>query len=300
MSGKAICRSKVRPYLPFIENSRRSGARTMSPSGWKHETIAGADGKPLAARVYGASRAMSESTSLVLHLHAGAFVAGDLESGSRVASLLADAGAVVVSLGYPLAPAHPFPEATESVHAALVWMQRHHQRLLHADAHLFVAGEEAGGNLAAVAAMMSRDRHGPALAGQILFSPMLDVCVSTGSWRCIKAGPVGCPWADGWRQYLPRASDATHPYATPGSSMRLEGLPPTLLVTSQDDPLRDETRAFSRRLRAADVPVELVDLPMPTGWPASYVDPQPPASNWIDPVRDSARQFFIERVTARA
>src|SRR5204863_8543292 len=133
----------------------------------------------------------------------------------------------------------------EAAHSALECLHKRRRAWAGAASRVFVAGEEAGGNLAAAASLMARDRAGPALAGQILFSPMLDVCVATASLRRAQAGPVGCRWADGWRQYLPRASDAMHPYATPGAAVRLSGLPPTLLVTAHDDPFRDETEAYA-------------------------------------------------------
>src|SRR5436853_468488 len=80
------------------------------------------------------------------------------------------------------------------------------------------------------------DRREALVADQSLFTRLLDVSTATASWRRVHAGPVDCRYADGWRQYLPRASDALHPYATPGDAARLQGLPPTLLVTAHDDP----------------------------------------------------------------
>ena len=128
---------------------------------------------------------------------------------------------------------------------------------------------------------------------KIVLSPMLDMCVATASLRSAKAGPVGCHWADGWRQYLARADDATHPYATPGRSMRLAGLPPTLLITAQDDPLRDEAQAYAGRLRDAGVAVHSHVLPAPTGWPASYTQPESaPPPRWAAAVREPLQQFL--------
>lgn len=272
----------------------------MSASAWKEEQIARSGAAPLAARVYRPSHEGVDVPALVLHLHGGAFVAGDLDGGASVASAIAGAGAVVVSIAYPLAPAHPFPEGAEAAQDALAWLARQQKRLAGGYTHLYVAGEEAGGNLAAAAALMSRDRHGPTLAGQILLSPMLDVCIATASWRCVQAGPVGCPWADGWRQYLPRPSDATHPYATPGRSMRLQGLPATLLITAHDDPIRDETHAYAERLRAAGVAVDECVLPPPTGWPQSYLQHSPEPPPWSGPVRERVRRFIDERAEALA
>jgi acetyl esterase len=232
--------------------------------------------------------------ALVLHLHGGAFTAGAPQACMSVADLIADAGAVVVSLDYPLAPDHPFPQPAEAAHAALDWISRHRRRLGAANAPLVVAGEEAGGNLAAAAALMARDRAGPALDGAILLSPMLDVCVATASQRRANAGPVGCPWADGWRQYLSHACDASHPYAAPGASMRLAGLPETLLLTAVDDAMCDETRGFARRLREAGVRVHESVLPIATGWPASYRRACAQRPAWAQAVVERTHRFLIQ------
>jgi acetyl esterase/lipase len=264
----------------------------MSGPACNLETIHPGGAQPLGVRVYRGAPPGVVAVPLVLHLHGGAFVAGAPETGSVVAELLAEAEAVVVSLDYPLAPTHPFPQALEAAYATLDWMQRHARRLAGARTRLFVAGEEAGGNLAAALSLMARDRDSPRLAGQLLLSPMLDACVATASLRGSQAGPVGCPFADGWRKYLQRASDALHPYATPGQSMRLTGLPRTLLLTARDDPMRDETLDYGRRLRAAGVPVDDAVLPFATGWPHTYRQAAQHATAWASEVRDQARRFF--------
>jgi len=263
--------------------------KSEAPPSWCDEAIQVDGGAALRVRIRGCA-ARGADTPLVLHFHAGGFVGGTLEGGHAVASILTAAGAAVASLDYPLAPAHPFPQAAEAGHAALLWIERQRRRLAKPQAPIFVAGEEAGGNIAAAVAMMARDRHGPALAGQILLSPMLDACVATASQRDARNGPVGCPCADGWRAYLARASDASHPYATPSATSRLAGLPPTLLVTSLDDPLRDETQGHARRLREAGVPVELAVLPIVTGWPRSYQLPY--SAPWSTALRERVQAFF--------
>ena len=254
--------------------------------------------RTLPARVYG--RPGRRPAALVLHFHAGAFVAGDLDSGARVAGLLAEAGAVVVSLDYPLAPARPFPAAVEAGHAALEWLWRQRGRLAGQAAGLWVAGEEAGGNLAAAVALMARDRRSPALAGQVLLSPMLDACLGTASLRDAHAGPVGCRWADGWHHYLADAGDALHPYAAPGQASRLAGLPPTLLLSAADDPLRDETHAYAERLRDAGVAVEQADLDGATGWPCSLMQRDAPRPAWADAVREQLQRFLSAPPSAAA
>jgi acetyl esterase/lipase len=287
-----VCRiaTRLAPSADGLRIMSLSSLRSLSAPAWRDELV-GLPGRPeLGVRLYGCD-GRCDGKPLVLHFHAGAFVGGSLDSGAAVAGLFAAAGAVVASVDYPLAPAHPFPQAAESGYAVLAWAERQRRRLAAARAPIFVAGEEAGGNLAAAVAMMARDRGGPELTGAILLSPMLDVCVATASQRKAHAGPVGCPWADGWRAYLAREDDAVHPYAAPGSSLRLAGLPPTLLLTAADDPLRDETRSFAQRLRAAGVPVELNVFDVPTGWPRSYHD-QPAAAPWTAALHAPVQAFL--------
>ncbi|MFP5304987.1 MAG: alpha/beta hydrolase fold domain-containing protein, partial [Gammaproteobacteria bacterium] len=161
---------------------------------------------------------------VVLYFHGGAFTCGGAATPTALVSALHAAGAVVAAIDYPLAPAHPFPQAVEAGYAALCWLQRERVALTGCRSALLVAGEEAGGNLAAAAALMARDRLEPKLSGTILLSPMLDPCVGTASLRRTRAGPVGCKWADGWTQYLANPADVDHPYAVPASALRQSGL----------------------------------------------------------------------------
>ena len=223
-------------------------------------------------RVQGERRAAAGR--LVLHLHGGAFTGGGLESGECLAQLLAGAGAVVVSIAYPLAPAHPFPDAVEAGYAALAWVHAQRVRLAGAKAQVFLAGEEAGGNLAAAIALMARDRAGPPLAGLLLVAPMLDPCTATASQREAQGEQVQCRFAEGWSQYLRGPRDAEHPYAVPAYAQRLAGLPPALVLAGEDDPMRDEAMAFAQRLQQADVPVRTGLIPA-TGWPESLERPAP-------------------------
>jgi acetyl esterase/lipase len=267
-----------------------STAPTARPTASFDESIPLQGGGSMAVRIRG--RRGRKSVPLVLHFHGGAFVGGSLDSGTLVAGLLAEAGAMVVSLDYPLAPAQPFPAAVEAGHAALEWARHEHGRLAGPAAGLWLAGEEAGGNLAAAVAMMARDRQQPPVAGQILLSPMLDTCVATASLRKAHAGPVGCRWADGWHEYLAGPDDAIHPYAAPGRALRLAGLPPSLLISAEDDPMRDETQAYAARLREAGVPVHEALLPAPTGWPCGYVQAGAERPAWADAVVLELRRFF--------
>ena len=190
------------------------------------------------------------------NLTESSFTDGTLDDGAPIAEALARAGAVVASLDYPLAPVHKFPQAVEAGYAALSRLA-HSRNRRSRDIPLYVAGEEAGGNIAAAVAMMARDRGDP-LAGQVLVDPLLDPCVGTKSMRDADAGYAGkCKYADGWRHYFRTPQDADHPYAAPASARRLAGLPPTLIVAPVGTPLRDEVMAYSKRLAAGGIPVHL-------------------------------------------
>ncbi len=249
---------------------------------------------PLAVRIYAAAPVRFD-TPLVLHLHGGSFVYGSLDAGHTVSTLLAEAGAVVVSADYPLAPGTAFPKTLQILTKALNMLAQKRGKWAGKKSPLFVAGEEAGGNLAAALALIARDQRTPVLAGQILLSPMVDPSLATRSIREAEAGPVGCQWADGWHQYLGTADQACHPYAAPLGSSRLGGLAPALIVTAEDDPMRDESVAYAERLRASGVSVRHQVLPAPTGWPCALVDPDysdGPVEGWTTKLREAFAQFL--------
>lgn len=193
--------------------------------------------------------------AIVLHLHGGTFTCGDLDCSVAICRSLAAAGATVVSLDYPLAPEHPFPAALNVSFAALNLLHRQRATWAGRGARLFVAGEEAGANIATALTLMARDQHHPPIAGQILISPMLDPCLGTQSVRAAKVGEAGCRWADGWHLYLGSADKAAHPYAAPLGSRRLGGIPPALIITSDTCPMCDESVAYARRLTECGVRV---------------------------------------------
>ena len=228
--------------------------------------------EPLAARIYG-RKAPGAATPLVLHFHGGSFTSGDLDSGACMARLMALSGAVVVSVAYPLAPAHPFPEAVEAGYAALEWLYKSRSKLGGAQARIFVAGEEAGGNIAAAVAMVARDRGHPPMAGQILVAPMLDPCNAMPSQREAVGEKTCCKWASGWQSYLRGPMDAEHPYAVPARAHRLAGLPPALVLTGADDAMRDEAIAYAKRLEFAGIAVTSAVLGGSTGWPDALAEP---------------------------
>ncbi|KQP14060.1 alpha/beta hydrolase [Pseudorhodoferax sp. Leaf267] len=264
---------------------------------WRDVTVELPQLAPVPTRIYG-QRKRGQVQPLVVHFHGGAFVAGGLDNGRNFASLLADSGAIVVSIAYPLAPAHPFPQAIDVGYGVLEWAWKQRTKLAGTGAPVFLAGEEAGGNLAAAVTVIARDRHHPPIAGQVLISPMLDPCVGTQSVREAVGASTQCKWAEGWRNYLRCPQDSTHPYAVPGGSLRLTGLAPTLVLTSSDDPMRDEARTYAGKLQAAGVPVTFEELTPATGWPDSLVSTQPMECACAAMVRPSLLAFFAAAMTA--
>ena len=238
---------------------------------------------------------LARPAPLVLHMPGGTFAA--VPDQRPVAGLLAEAGAVVISADYPTGPGHPFPDAVEALYALLCHLHANRTSWVSRRSPLFVAGEEAGGNLAAALTLLARDRLGPPIAGQILLSPMLDAGMATCSFRDADAGPVGCKWADGWSAYLGRAECAAHPYAVPARGTRLGRLPPALLITTPDDPMRDECLAYAGRLKAAGVPIQVRALAA-HDWPDALERAPGPGDgpDWSGPVRTNIAEFFAATV----
>jgi acetyl esterase len=168
------------------------------------------------------------------------------------------AGAVVVSVDYRLAPEHKFPAAVTDSYAATVWVAQNAERLGIDPKRISVGGDSAGGNLAAVVALKSRDENGPAIALQAMIYPVTDLSsFDTGSYREFNDGyqltKVEMEW---FRDlYLKSAADARNPDASPLLARDLRGLPPALVITAECDPLRDEGEAYAKRLQDAGVAV---------------------------------------------
>lgn len=215
---------------------------------------------PLAAHLYLPSpQPISDQPhkGLIIFFPGGGFKACSLEEVDAFVRVLAvRTGCCILASAYTLADARPFPAAVEDAYAVLTWAVQHHASLSWSGTQLITAGIEAGGNLAAVSALMARDRGGPALAGQILIMPMLDPGLTTCSMRTVvETGSIHAAdaCAVGYRGYLPRAIDRTHPYAAPLQSSRMKGLPPALILSADDDPLRDEAEQYGAKLIAAGI-----------------------------------------------
>jgi acetyl esterase/lipase len=204
-----------------------------------------------------------ESTRLpaYVYFHGGGWVIGDLETHDVLCrQLTAASAASVVSVDYRLAPEHKFPAAADDAWAATRWIVAHAAELGLDAGRLAVGGDSAGGNLAAVVALMARDAGGPAIRQQVLIYPVTDVMRETGSYADFAEGYMLTRDSMRWfiAHYLRSRDDARDWRVSPLRVPSLAGLPPALIVTAGFDPLRDEGEMYAGRLRDAGVMVDYV------------------------------------------
>ncbi|WP_332690854.1 alpha/beta hydrolase [Devosia sp.] len=219
--------------------------------------IAGADGE-LPARIYRPAGLLNRLNPIVLYFHGGGFVTGDLDSHDASARALARrTGAVVVSLAYRLAPEHKFPAAHDDAWAAWRWLSENARELAGDPRRLAVAGEDAGGNLAAHVALMARDARGIRPVHQLLIHPIAGGDLATPSYgEMLRARPIGLP-AMRWRyQHLfADAAGLADGRIDLVSRDDLAGVAPATVVLAEIDPLRSEGEALAAALAGAGVPV---------------------------------------------
>lgn len=226
--------------------------------------IPGAGGSPIPLRVYRPAAAPAGAARpAIVFAHGGGWCLCSVDLYDNPCRALANAtGCTVLSVGYRLAPEHPFPTPLEDVYAALVWTAQHAVILGIDPARIAIGGDSAGANLAAAVALLARDRDGPAIAHQLLMYPALDDQLASAS--C-------CEFAEGysltletmrfcWSTYLGGAGGPDLHYAAPLRAQSLYGLPPATVLVCEYDPLRDEAMAYAQRLRAASVDASCITL----------------------------------------
>ena len=212
-------------------------------------------------RIYTPAGAQSRPLPLLGYFHGGGFVGGDLDTHDGTARYLCqNSEAIVVAVHYRRPPEHKFPAAVDDAQATVAWMADHARELGGDASRLALAGDSAGGNLATVVAQMAAEGHGPRLAYQALFYPLVDFTLGTSPSRTqFGGGDYFLSNRDmAWfrEHYLADPSQATDPRVSPLLASDLHGLPPTLIVAAECDLLNDEGRAYADRLAAAGVPVE--------------------------------------------
>ncbi|NHM31468.1 alpha/beta hydrolase [Neobacillus terrae] len=222
----------------------------------ENQTIAGPGGE-IPVRIY-TPKGEGPFPALVYY-HGGGWVIGNLETVDVPCRLLANrANCVVVSVDYRLAPEHKFPAAADDSYAAAKWVVDNAASIQVDAERVAIGGDSAGGNLAAVVALMARDKGEISLAYQMLVYPVTNHSYATESYTENADGYLltkdSMVWF--WNHYLQSEEDGKNPYASPLLAEDLSGLPPALVLTGEFDPLRDEGEAYAERLREAGVQVE--------------------------------------------
>lgn len=244
-----------------VEEARDLFATMGSTGSYRGGSVSTADREidtesgPIPVRVY--RPAGGDDRPTIVYFHGGGFVVGSLDTHDATCRAVADLTAsVVVSVDYRLAPEHPFPAAVHDASAVTEWADENAEELGGSD-DLVVAGDSAGGTLAAVVTLLARDRDGPAIDYQLLFYPSTS---ATDDWDSIADPETGLflsasdmEWFGD--HYLSDPLHATNRYAFPLEACSFERLPPATIVTAGFDPLRDEGIAYADALERDDVPV---------------------------------------------
>ena len=240
--------------------------RLAEPHAIEERGVPGPEGAPdIRVRIYRPSA--ETGLPVTVYLHGGGFVVGGLDTHDNAVRLLAEqAGTIAVSVDYRLAPEHRFPAAVEDAFAAYAWALANAAELGGDPERVAVAGDSAGGFLAACTGLLAAERGLPAPLFQLLVYPGTGASPGGGFSTSEGADTSGGMSGEelGWylRAFLgDQDLSALPPYMPPGRAEGLSALPPTFILTAELDPLRADGEAFADRLRAAGVPVEVKDSP---------------------------------------
>ena len=220
-------------------------------------TVAAADGFAIPIRVLVPEQG---ARGVIVWLHGGGWVIGTVDQADTLGRKLAErTSCAVVLVDYRLAPEHRYPTAVDDCWDALVWTAAHLDDVAgREDVPLIVAGDSAGGNLAAVTALRARDRGGPRLDLQVLIYPVTDADLDRPSYTAAENQLIltraAMAWF--WDHYAPDPAQRAEPDASPLRAASLAGLPPAVVLTAEHDVLRDEGEAYAAALTAAGVPVD--------------------------------------------
>jgi acetyl esterase len=195
---------------------------------------------------------------VIVFFHGGGFSIGSIASHENLTrSMARTSSAIVISVGYRLAPEYPFPAAFDDAYAAVKWAQENAMEFNGDPARLAVSGDSAGGNLAAAVSVKARDEEGPSIGLQLLLYPTTILNDMDFTSRKIFSGYVLTEESGNnvMQHYLPDVAERSNPYASPLLAEDHSRLPPAYVMTAAFDPLLDEGLLYAERLREAGVPV---------------------------------------------
>jgi acetyl esterase/lipase len=197
---------------------------------------------------------------VLFFIHGGVWIVGNFQNHQRLLrDLVVGSGQVGVFVEYTPLPEAKYPTQLEESYAALKWVAVHAGDFGADGSRIAIAGNSVGGNMTAALTLMAKDRKGPKIAYQVLFIPATDASVDTDSYHEFGTGRflARAFMRYGWDLYAPDEKTRNSPYVSPlrASSGELKGLPPALVITAENDPLRDEGEAYARKLKDAGVAV---------------------------------------------
>jgi acetyl esterase len=206
---------------------------------------------------------VSSNPGVLLFVHGGVWIVGNFQNHQRLLrDLVVGSGQVGVFVEYTPLPQAKFPTQLEEIYAALKWVAGHAREFGADGARIAVAGNSVGGNMTAALALMAKDRSGPKISYQVLLIPATDASVDTQSYHEYGTGRFLSRsfMKYGWDLYAPDAKTRDNPYVSPlrASASELKGLPPALVITAENCPLRDEGEAYARKMKDAGVSVDAV------------------------------------------
>lgn len=202
----------------------------------------------------------SGTLPVILFIHGGVWIAGNFENHEGlVRDLVVGTGAAAVFVDYTSIPDAIYPTQVEQNYAVAEWVVAHGADIGVDGSRMVVAGNSVGGDMSAALTLMAKDRHGPKIRLQVLMIPAVDAGVDTDSYREFATGRFLTRdfMKFGWDIYAPDEKTRAIPYVSPlrASIAELRGLPPALVITAENDPLRDEGEAYARKLKEAGVSV---------------------------------------------
>src|SRR5262244_3436312 len=206
---------------------------------------------------------ITSQPGILLFIHGGVWIVGNFQNHQRLLrDLVVGSGQIGVFVEYTPLPAARFPTQLEESYAALKWVAAHAGEFGAHGTRIAIAGNSVGGDMTAALALMTKDRKGPKISYQVLMIPATDASVDTESYHEYGTGRflARAFMKYGWDLYAPDAATRANPYVSPlrASTDQLKGLPPALVITAENDPLRDEGEAYARKLKEAGVSVDAV------------------------------------------
>ena len=265
-----VIKSGRPPYHQLTPKDARQMFRETRPAstppapqiGAVRELMAEGSSGPIPLRLYRpAGVGDSRRLPVLIYFHGGGWVIGDLETHDVLCrQVTAEAGVCVVAVDYRLAPEHKYPAAVDDAWAATRWIVAHAAEFGIDAERVAVGGDSAGGNLAAVVALLARDAGAPRIGLQLLIYPVTDLASESQSYADLAEGYMLTRESMRWfrAQYLAKEEDAADWRVSPLRAPSLTSVAPALVITAGYDPLRDEGEAYARRMREAGVMVDAV------------------------------------------